>query len=128
MYRIMVADSDSYANEMLAVYLEIQGFDVRTYDNGLDAIADVGDYLPDIVLCESMLPMRSGFEVMRTVRKLTVLDHTQIILLTLKRDGSEIRQALEAGACDIITKPYVLEEVASRVIVNLNRRHYSQAA
>ncbi len=117
--RVLVVDDEENITFLLDSALRHFGYDVRVANNGRDAIADVGKFVPDVVLLDVMLPDLDGFEIVRRLR----LDGTKVPILFLSaRDTTEDKvRGLTLGGDDYVTKPFSLEEVIARIQVILRR-------
>lgn len=117
--KILVVDDEDFICDLLGTALRFVGFEVATAGNGNDALRMVGDFTPDLVVLDVMMPGPDGFEVCRRLRNDG--DDTPIIFLTA-RDAAEDRVAgLTSGADDYVPKPFGLEELIARVHAVLRR-------
>lgn len=116
--RVLVVDDEPMVREVLARYLEKEGFAVDTAADGEQAIETFGAVRPDLVLLDLMLPRVDGLEVLRRVRALAP---TAVIMLTAKGEETDRVVGLELGADDYVTKPFSPREVVARVRAVLRR-------
>jgi len=117
--RILVVDDEEFVRELLTTALRFTGFVVDEAMAGLDAIAKVGSFLPDLILLDVMMPTIDGFEVCRRLR--ADGDETPVIFLTAKDDSDAKLAGFTKGGDDFITKPFRLEEVIARIRAVLKR-------
>ncbi|MFI7540809.1 response regulator transcription factor [Actinoplanes sp. NPDC049599] len=111
--RILVVDDEPSLAELLTMALSYEGWDVRSADNGAEALRVAGEFGPDAVLLDVMLPDFDGVEVLRRLRER--LPGLPVLFLTA-RDSAEDRDAgLRAGADGYLTKPFSLEQVVGRL-------------
>ena len=110
--RILIVDDEPPVQEVLSLYLQREGFDVETADNGEAALLAVQADPPDLVLLDLMLPKVSGMEVFRYLREQGGIP---VIMLTAKSDEVDRVVGLELGADDYVVKPFSPREVAARV-------------
>ena len=122
MARILLAETDGLTCETIATCLERNGHEIIAKDNGQDAIAAITSHAPHLILTEIMLPMRSGFEIIGTVRTLGQMVSMPVIFVTANSSEREMDRALAAGVSDYIVKPFHLRELALRVDLALERR------
>jgi DNA-binding response OmpR family regulator len=115
---LLVEDEPSLARGV-ADYLRHAGYQVAHVPRGDAALAAVRAYRPDVVILDVMLPGRSGFDVVRDLRKAG--DATPVVLLTAKGDIVDRVRGLELGADDYIPKPFSLHELLARVRALLRR-------
>ena len=116
--RILVVDDEPMVLEVLARYLEKEGFAVETAEDGERALAAFEATPPDLVLLDLMLPRLDGLEVLRRMRERRT---TAVIMLTARGAETDRVLGLELGADDYITKPFSLRELLARVRAVLRR-------
>ncbi|MCY4726904.1 response regulator transcription factor [Nocardioides sp. STR2] len=111
--RVLVVDDEVNIAELLAMALRYEGWDLRMAHSGSDAVAAAGDFRPDAVVLDIMLPDFDGLEVLRRMRA----DGSDVpVLFLTAKDAVEDRIAgLTAGGDDYVTKPFSLEEVVARL-------------
>lgn len=117
--RILIVEDDSGIARFLELELKHEGYEVDIASDGrtgLDKIEN-GDF--SLVILDLMLPLMSGIEVCRRVRKFSDIP---IIMLTAKDDISDKVMGLDSGADDYVTKPFAIEELLARIRVALKRR------
>jgi DNA-binding response OmpR family regulator len=120
--RILVVDDEPIVREVLARYLEREGYTVEVAEDGERAIERYEATAPDLVLLDLMLPRIDGLEVFRRMR-----DNGRdtraaaVIMLTAKGDEADRIVGLELGADDYVTKPFSPREVVARVRAVLRR-------
>lgn len=115
---ILLVDDDPNISRLVQLYLEKEGFEVKTADRGDDALAMFRKMPPDLMLLDVMLPGMDGWQVCRTIRKTSSIP---IIMLTAKDETFDKVLGLELGADDYITKPFRLRELVSRIRSVLRR-------
>jgi len=116
--RVLVVDDEPMVREVLARYLEKEGFEVQTAEDGESALAAFEASPPDLVLLDLMLPRIDGLEVFRRMRERT---RSPVIMLTAKGEETDRVVGLELGADDYVTKPFSPREVVARVRAVLRR-------
>ena len=116
--RVLVVDDDPDLRDMLHLTLADDGFDVVAAADGPSALRVVDEASADLVLLDIMMPGMDGVEVCRRMRQQSSLP---IIMLTAKRQESDVVRGLEAGADDYVTKPFSLRELTARVRSALRR-------
>ena len=124
--RVLVVDDNADHRSLLADILEEDGFETREADNGSSALAIAGEWSPDIVLLDVVMPDMSGHEVCRRLRGMPGMADLPVIFISGKSDPSDRLAGLEVGAVDYIGKPFDMGEVRARVrgqmtLRNLNR-------
>lgn len=116
--KILLVEDDKEISEMLIDFLQMEGFEVQGSFDGEQAVKAFFSGSYDLVILDLMLPKISGLEVMKRIRKESVVP---IIILSAKDTESDKIFGLGLGADDYITKPFTLTEVLARVKANLRR-------
>jgi DNA-binding response OmpR family regulator len=122
---VLVVDDEPMVRDVLARYLQKEGFAVDVAEDGERALAVSASTAPDLVLLDLMLPRIDGLEVFRRLRERTP---TPVIMLTAKGEETDRVVGLELGADDYITKPFSPREVVARVRAVLRRSSRMPAA
>ena len=115
---ILVVDDEPMVREVLAQYLEGDGFAVVEAGDGEDAISKITEHQVKMVLLDLMLPKRNGLDVLKFIRSTSELP---VILLTARGEEADRVRGLEAGADDYVVKPFSAREVVARVRSVLRR-------
>ena len=116
--RILVVEDDPNVADVVARYLQREGFHVETVADGADAVANARDDPPDLMVLDLMLPGVDGLEVFRKVREVAPVP---VIMLTARGDESDRVTGLELGADDYVSKPFSPRELTARVRSVLRR-------
>ncbi|MET3999074.1 phosphate regulon transcriptional regulator PhoB [Marinobacterium sp. MBR-109] len=119
--RVLIVDDEAPIREMIAVALEMAGYECDEADSAQSAHARIVDNKPDMLLLDWMMPGTSGIEFARRLRKDEVTAGIPIIMLTAKADEDNKIQGLEAGVDDYITKPFSPRELVARLKAVLRR-------
>ena len=119
---ILVVDDEASVVEVVSLYLQKEGFQVRTAHDGYTALAAIRYRLPSLVVLDVMLPQVDGLEIMRRLRGDPASD-VPVILLTARSQETDRIYGLELGADDYVTKPFSPAELVSRVKAVLRRTH-----
>jgi class 3 adenylate cyclase/CheY-like chemotaxis protein len=109
--------------EILQLRLESQGYQVLTAADGVEALQQMRELDPDLVLLDVMMPRLDGIEVVRAMRADPVLSTTPVILVTAKSDTRDVIEGLDAGADEYLTKPYEHAALLARVRSMLRQKH-----
>lgn len=117
--RILLVDDDDAITGALAPFLERSGFDVRIAEDGKAGLAEVERDLPDLVVCDVLMPHVDGREFVRRIRARQLW--LPIILLTQVGESWERSAALDEGADDYLNKPFDPHELISRIRAVLRR-------
>ncbi|MDQ1144452.1 DNA-binding response OmpR family regulator [Bacillus sp. SORGH_AS 510] len=116
--KILLVDDERRIVEVLEAYLEREGYEIHSADNGLDALKKAKSIKPDLIILDLMLPDISGEEVCRLVRKES---DVPILMLTAKSAEDDRINGIVMGADDYLTKPFSPREVVVRVQAILRR-------
>jgi DNA-binding response OmpR family regulator len=116
---VLVVDDEPQVRQIVASYLEAEGFDVRTAADGHEALAELARKRPDLVVLDLMLPGVDGLTVLRRLREAG--DQVPVIVLSARGQESERVAGLELGADDYVAKPASPREVLARVRAVLRR-------
>jgi DNA-binding response OmpR family regulator len=123
---VLVVDDEPTIAEVVARYLERAGYRTRVAADGAQALAEVANQRPDLVVLDLMLPGIDGLEVMRRLRE-HGRDRIATILLTAKGEESDRVVGLRLGADDYVVKPFSPAELVARVDAVLRRVDSSPA-
>ena len=115
---ILIVDDDPNIAHLVQLYLEKEGFTVRTSQRGDDAMAEFRRMPPDLMLLDVMLPGMDGWQVLKAVRRTSAIP---VIMLTAKDETFDKVLGLELGADDYVTKPFDSKELVARVKAVLRR-------
>ena len=116
--KILVIDDDTNICEMLKIYMENEGYEVKTANDGAEGVNFFKMYEPDIVLLDIMLPKKDGWQVCREIREIAP---KPVIMITAKGDVFDKVLGLELGADDFVVKPFDMKELSARVKAVLRR-------
>ena len=113
--KVLIADDEPNIVTSLEYLMKKSGYEVRVARNGDEALALVDTFLPDLVLLDVMMPLRSGYEVCRTVRERADWRHIRIVMLSAKGREVEVNKGLSLGADAYVTKPFSNRELIAKV-------------
>jgi two-component system response regulator ChvI len=118
MATIALVDDDENILTSVSIFLENEGYDVRTYTEGATALPQLIDNPPDLAIFDIKMPRMDGLELMRRVRQSSNLP---VIFLTSKDDEFDEALGLDLGADDYIAKPFSQQLLARRIKAVLRR-------
>jgi two-component system, OmpR family, alkaline phosphatase synthesis response regulator PhoP len=119
--RILVAEDEQHIAEMIAFKLTNRGHQVVRARDGAEAVRLAGQEIPDLILLDVMMPVLSGFEVLRKLKSDPSCRAVPVIMVTAKGQEREVVGGLREGATDYIVKPFSLKELVARVELVLSR-------
>jgi len=118
MSRILLVDDEPLITDSLTYSLQREGFEVKAVGDGPDALNEVKDFMPDLIVLDIMLPTMSGIEVCRRLRKDSAVP---VIMLTARGEEIDRVLGLEVGADDYLAKPFSFRELLARIRSILRR-------
>lgn len=118
---IMIVEDEAPLVTMLSYNLEKEGYRVCEATNGEEALVLIAERTPDIILLDWMLPVLSGIEVCRQLRRKPRTRDVPVIMLTARGEETDKIRGLNTGADDYLTKPFSLPELLARIRALLRR-------
>ena len=113
--RIVVADDDRTILSLLMIALGRDGYEPVTAGDGAEALREIREHRPDLVIIDAMMPVLSGYEVCVALRDDQDGPKPHIIMLTAGGRESDRERAHEAGVHEFMTKPFSPSELRTRV-------------
>ncbi|MCL2764582.1 MAG: response regulator transcription factor [Treponema sp.] len=120
--KILIADDEAINLDFFEVMLSKLGFVVEKCDNGLDVLAKVKKFMPDLIILDNIMPGMTGREITKTLKKDQKFQNISIIMLSALDDVKDKVAGFEAGIDDYITKPFNFTEVLARINAVLRNR------
>jgi two-component system, OmpR family, phosphate regulon response regulator PhoB len=115
---VLVVDDEPMVREVVARYLELDGFGVHEAADGAEAVGWLASHRPDLVVLDVMLPGTDGLSILRHLR---ATGDVPVILLTARAEEVDRVLGLELGADDYVVKPFSARELVARVRSVLRR-------
>lgn len=115
MKTILIIEDDLALRENTAELLELENYKVLTAPNGKLGIELAKKSLPDIIVCDIMMPEVDGYGVLEAISMDSQTQHIPFIFLSAKTEHKEIRRGMDMGADDYLTKPFEEEELLSAI-------------
>ena len=119
--RILIVEDEEPLTMLLRYNLEAEGYEVETSARGDEADTRLKESTPDLVVLDWMLPLMSGIEVCRQLRRLPETRRLPIVMLTARGEEGDKLRGLDAGADDYVTKPFSPSELIARLRAVLRR-------
>jgi DNA-binding response OmpR family regulator len=113
--KVLIVDDEPNIVTALEFLLRRSGYDVQVVTNGAEALAHVESYLPDVVLLDIMMPVKSGYEVCQRMRERPEWRHIKIVMLSAKGREAEVSKGMSLGADLYITKPFSTQELIAAI-------------
>ncbi len=115
MKNILLIEDDTALRENTAELLELANYHVFTAPNGKIGIDMAKEYLPDLIVCDIMMPEVDGYGVLEALSLDEKTTHIPFIFLSAKTEHKEIRKGMDLGADDYLTKPFEEDELMSAI-------------
>ncbi len=122
MHRILIIEDDQATRKQMAQVLRFEGFETIEAANGRSGVATAISFVPDLVICDIMMPDLDGFGVLLLLRDNPQTALTPFIFLTAKVANHDRRHGMEEGADDYITKPYDPDTLVGSIRRRLAKR------
>ena len=120
MVKILVIDDDPLVLELVQARFESAGYDILTASDGEFGLRRFGEFRPDLVILDIIMPHMNGWEACRQIRAIS--PNIPIVMLTGLEGKDHIVEGLNLGADDYIVKPFHIEELHARIEAVLRRR------
>jgi two-component system phosphate regulon response regulator PhoB len=119
--RVLIVEDEAALVTMLRYNLEKEGFEVSEAGDGEEALAQISERKPDAILLDWMLPLVSGIEVCRQIRRAPATRSLPVIMLTARGEEGDRVRGLNSGADDYIVKPFSPVELVARLKAVMRR-------
>ena len=113
--KILVADDEPNIVAAVEFLLQRSGYEVHVARNGDEALKLIEVHLPDLVLLDVMMPLRSGYEVCMRMRERPDWQHIKIVMLSAKGRDAEVSKGLATGADLYVTKPFSTRDLVAKI-------------
>lgn len=122
MKTILAIDSNAQSRNTYFKSLEQKGFNIINTENIFAALRLVQEQLPDLIICNLIMPSVNGFEILTKLRQEATTAIVPVILLLNKANCSEIRKYMDLGADDYLIQSFTMEELLSAIAARLKRQ------
>ncbi|MER7363236.1 response regulator transcription factor [Nonomuraea wenchangensis] len=119
--KVLVVDDDEVIRQLIAVNLNLEGFEVETATDGQDCLDRVRDIKPDVITLDVMMPHLDGWSTAERLRTEPDTSHIRVVLVTARAQDDDRRRGLGIGVDAYLTKPFdpaelieVVRELAAR--------------
>lgn len=120
--RILIIEDNEDIRESTTEILELAGYEVFQAHNGKVGVDLATQYLPDIILCDIMMPELDGYSVLYMLNKHPKTAIIPFIFLTAKAERIDMRKGMEMGADDYLTKPFDDVELLNAIEIRLSKK------
>ncbi|TCC99011.1 response regulator [Pedobacter psychroterrae] len=124
--KILIIEDNDAIRENVVEILEMANYKVYEADNGKIGVETALKHLPDIILCDIMMPQLDGYGVLHMLNKYAETSTIPFIFLTAKVNHSDLRKGMEMGADDYLTKPFDDMELLNAIEIRLRKKAYTE--
>jgi DNA-binding response OmpR family regulator len=124
MTKILIVEDEKEIRENIAQILQLNDYETISADNGKTALELAIKYLPDLIVSDIMMPYMDGYEFLENLRKIDKISSIPCIFVTAKVEKRDIRQGMQLGADDYLTKPFTPEELLNSITSRLARHQH----
>ncbi|MFN8375028.1 MAG: response regulator [Anaerolineae bacterium] len=122
MTKILVIEDEHLLLEEILDLLSFGDFEAIGAVNGVEGVEMARREMPDLIVCDIMMPEMDGYEVLHNLRNSALTENIPFIFLTAKADKSDMRRGMELGADDYLTKPFTHNEMFSAINARLSKQ------
>lgn len=126
MTRILIIEDEPQMRKNMLLVLKKEGFEVFGAANGQEGITRALRELPDVIVCDVMMPGLDGYGVLAALRAERATETTPFIFLTAKGEHRDVRAGMNQGADDYLTKPVIIADLLAAVRSRIERREQQQ--
>lgn len=126
MNKILIIEDNDNIRENIVEILELSGYEVFAATNGKDGVEKTLKTMPDLVLCDIMMPELDGYGVLHILHKHPETQAIPVIFLTAKAERIDVRKGMELGVDDYLTKPFDDLELLRAIEARLKKRELQQ--
>ena len=113
--KILIVDDEPNIVTALEYLLQKSGYEVLLAQDGDAALKQVEKHLPDLVLLDVMMSLKSGYEVCQRMRERADWQHIKIVMLSAKGREAEVSKGMSLGADLYVTKPFSNQDLIARI-------------
>ena len=121
MSKILVIEDEARTRDMYRECLEAEGFQTLGAEDGLVGVEQARQHLPNLVLCDIVMPKLDGYAVLNQLRQVATTATIPFIFITARTEKIDRRQGMSLGADDYLTKPSTVEELLQVVSARLDK-------
>lgn len=122
MPKILIIEDEIQIRDNLQEILELADFETCVAENGQIGVERVQNERPDLILCDLMMPAMNGYEVLAALNRDRRNQTIPFIFLTAKAERTDVRQGMELGADDYLTKPFTPDELLKAIYTRLSKQ------
>jgi CheY-like chemotaxis protein/anti-sigma regulatory factor (Ser/Thr protein kinase) len=122
MTKILVIEDERSMRESIVEVLGYEGFETISATNGRTGVQLAKEHTPDLILCDILMPGLNGYDALTELRHDPVTATIPFIFLTSKTEWKDVRQGMQLGADDYLTKPFDIDELLSAIRSRLEKQ------
>ena len=115
MVKILIIEDHKDLRDDVIEMLHLEGYEAYGAEDGQDGISVAKEQIPDLIVCDIMMPGMNGIQVLTEIRKDPSFRTTPVVMLTAQGDTNLIMQAQELNATDFMTKPFEVKEILALI-------------
>ena len=116
MSKILIIEDDDFLRSLAVTKLEKEGFTVTTAANGQEGLDQITASLPDLIILDLMLPIMSGFDVLKSIKENDLTKNIKVIVFSNLGEESDIKTCMDLGANDYLIKAnFTLDELVEKI-------------
>ena len=128
MPRVLIVDDSLSVRKMVERALEMKGFEVLSASSGAEAMERIGTAMPDVVVCDVVMPDVDGYRICEFVRRHGVLSETPVLLISGIVNSAVLERAAQVRSSDVLRKPFTADDLVCKVDELLAARSRSAEA
>jgi CRP/FNR family transcriptional regulator, cyclic AMP receptor protein len=121
MKKVLVIEDNLQVRDNLAEILELANYKVFLAENGKEGVVTAIKEIPDIIICDIMMPVLDGYGVLHLVKKNITLCNIPFVFMSAKGDRTDVRKGMDLGADDYLTKPFEETELLNVIETRLKK-------
>lgn len=122
MKKILIIEDEQPVRANLLERLKIEGFNAIAAENGTIGVQMALTHVPDLIICDVMMPELDGYGVLTALRQNPVTEMIPFIFLSAKSDKADLREGMSLGADDYLTKPFRSKELLKAIATRLEKQ------
>lgn len=113
--KILVVDDEPSIGRLVKMSLAVEGYDVKTATSGFEAMEEIEQSKPELIVLDIMMPGMNGYEVCMEIRKNPMTKDIKVVFLTARGNPGDAQQGFAVGGDDYIIKPFDPDELLEKV-------------
>ena len=114
-YKVLVVDDSNTIRRSAEIFLKQGGHEVMLAEDGFDALAKLGDFKPDLVFCDILMPRLDGYQTCAIIKRNPDFTHVPVIMLSSKDGLFDKARGRMVGSQDYLTKPFTKDQLLQAV-------------